>query len=139
MRRQKFLGAGDETTRRVLRFVTALENVFREMSRRARVRDDARRLPLLEFAVILFQHFRRETKTVEPAAIRFEVVKTIAQTVASDRIEIVSPEERGAHACRNADALHRILDSAFAPAALFRTEPEFSRRAGRAAGGVFLQ
>src|ERR1041384_3045103 len=126
----QFFGAGNKTARRIAWLVTARENVLRERASGARVGDNARRLPCFKFLVVLLQHFRRETKAIKPAAVRFEVVITIAQTVAIDRIEIVSPEERGAHAARNADAAHRILDGAFAPAVLFRSEPDFGGRSG---------
>src|ERR1043165_7676543 len=126
----QFFGAGNKTARRIAWLVTALENVFREMARGARVGDNARRLPRFKFLVVLLQPFRRERKAIKPAAFRFEVVITIAQTVAIDRIEIVPPEERGAHPARNADAAHRVLDASSAPAVLFRSEPDFGRGSG---------
>src|SRR5215813_5745222 len=74
VRWQEFLRAGDETTRRIIRLITALQNVIGKMTGCACISHDARRLPLLELPMIVFKYFRRETETVKPATVSLKIV-----------------------------------------------------------------
>src|SRR5262245_37772605 len=57
--------AGYQAARRIVRPVTALQQILGEMSQRARIGDNACRPPPLEFPVVIFKYFRRESEAVE--------------------------------------------------------------------------
>src|SRR5262245_34706740 len=136
MVRDELLSPGYQAIRRITRTVSAIKYVFREMSKRARIGDNAGRAPSFEFPMDVFKDLWREPEAIHRFDVVDEVVDPGARAVGCQRVEMVTPEITDPSSGGQSQPLHKGLSGTFAPSTLFRSQPDFSRRSAGTAGRI---